>query len=194
MKWFRHDTNMHTNLKLQGFLDRWKMIGYGVWNLCLEVVGGVVDAKNPKFVVKKTKNWQKYLKKISGISDTTLNKILEDLAEANLINKKQLQKGHLAIPKMKDKMDEYTESVVKGWRPSSYRISTKELNNTTDNNTIHNNTKENSKYSSLSKKKLKRYYKPTNEEMRFSANKWWVISKSGEWLEFAGEDKDTEFK
>ena len=31
--------------------------------------------------------------------------------------------------------------------------------------------------------------------MRFSANKWWVIPKDGgEWLEFAGQDKDTYFK
>ena len=44
-------------------------------------------------------------------------------------------------------------------------------------------------------KKSKRFYKPTGEEMRFSANKWWVIPKDGgDWLEFAGEDKDIEFK
>ena len=39
--------------------------------------------------------------------------------------------------------------------------------------------------------KKKPYY--DGNEMRFSQNKWWVI-KNGEWLEFAGEEKDIEFK
>jgi hypothetical protein len=39
--------------------------------------------------------------------------------------------------------------------------------------------------------KKKPYY--DGNEMRFSQNKWWVI-KDGEWLEFAGEEKDIVFK
>jgi hypothetical protein len=47
-----------------------------------------------------------------------------------------------------------------------------------------------------SSKKEKRFYKPTNEEMRFSKNKWWVIPKvGGEWLKFSGNlIKDTYLK
>ena len=54
---------------------------------------------------------------------------------------------------------------------------------------------EEKKKTPLLKNNPKRFYKITNEEMRFSAGKWWVIPKDGgKWLEFAGEDKDTYFK
>ena len=45
-------------------------------------------------------------------------------------------------------------------------------------------------------KKTKRFYKPNGLEMRYSANKWWVLpSDGGDWLEFAGNlEKDTEIK
>ena len=41
-------------------------------------------------------------------------------------------------------------------------------------------------------KKKKPFYK--GQEMRFSANKWWVIDKYGDWLEYAGPKKDIEYK
>ena len=42
-------------------------------------------------------------------------------------------------------------------------------------------------------KKKKRFYK--GQEMRYAQNKWWVIpTDGGEWLEFAGNLKDTDFK
>lgn len=44
-----------------------------------------------------------------------------------------------------------------------------------------------------SSSKLKPYFK--GDEMRFSQNKWWVLPKDGsEWLEFAGAEKDIEYK
>ncbi len=42
-------------------------------------------------------------------------------------------------------------------------------------------------------KKKKPYF--NGEEMRFSQNKWWVLpSGGGQWLEFAGSEKDIEWK
>ena len=39
--------------------------------------------------------------------------------------------------------------------------------------------------------KLKPYFR--GNEMRYSQNKWWVL-ENGEWLEFAGDKKDMEYK
>jgi len=51
--------------------------------------------------------------------------------------------------------------------------------------------KEEEKEYSSSKKKP--YFK--GEEMRFSKNKWWVMPKTGgSWLEFAGNEKEIEYK
>ena len=115
MKWFRHDSDAHNNLKFQEVWDKWKLMGYGLFWLCCELVASHSNSKRPRFLLKKDKNWLKYLKKVCGVSEGTLQKMLDDFAEINLISKKQLQKGTLSIPKMKERLDEYTESVVKGW-------------------------------------------------------------------------------
>ncbi len=45
----------------------------------------------------------------------------------------------------------------------------------------------------ICEKKGRPYYQ--GQEMRFSKGKWWVLPKDGgEWLEFAGKDKDIEWK
>jgi len=43
--------------------------------------------------------------------------------------------------------------------------------------------------------KKRPFYKHTGEEMRWKNGKWWVVpSGGGSWLEFAGAEKDIEYK
>lgn len=181
MKWFKHFTDAHDNLKFEDFLDTWKMMGYGVWWVCCELVASEVNPKKPRFSITKKKNWKKKLRKFSGISETTLDKILADLAENNLISKKALNLGSLSIPKMKEKCDEYTDRIGIQSRETPDKVSTKRREE----------KRIEEEESNSSFKKQKRYFK--GEEMRFSKNKWWVIPKEGgEWRMFAGDLKDTE--
>ncbi len=55
------------------------------------------------------------------------------------------------------------------------------------------NYSKNYKEEQFSSKKLKPFFR--GEEMRFSRNKWWVLPKDGSaWLEFAGTQKEIEWK
>lgn len=68
--------------------------------------------------------------------------------------------------------------------------------------TIDNITIDNKQYNSFSKKELAEAYKKGERkfkpyfwgnEMRWSQEKWWVI-KNGEWLEFAGNESEIEWR
>lgn len=49
MKWFKHDSNAHTDAKLQKVLMRYGADGYATYWYCLELIAGKVDAKNITF-------------------------------------------------------------------------------------------------------------------------------------------------
>ena len=118
MKWLKHDSDAHDNLKFQELLSQYKMMGYGVWWICCELVAQNIDGKRPIFSISKKKNWLKKLKMVSGISLPTLERILQVLAESDLISKKALKIGTLSIPQMKDRSDEYTDKVARDKRHS----------------------------------------------------------------------------
>ena len=39
MKWFKHDCDMHTDLKVQALYAKHGCEGYIVWIICLELLG-----------------------------------------------------------------------------------------------------------------------------------------------------------
>ena len=104
MRWFKHDCDMHTNLKIQNLIDKEGAEGYAVWCLCLEMVGkegkiGRIDGQ---------KRWKKGLLKVFQWTDEgRLDKILNTLAEIRLINPKSLNYGNLHIPEFKKRGDDY---------------------------------------------------------------------------------------
>lgn len=49
MKWFKHDSNAHTDAKLQKVLMRYGADGYATYWYSLELIAGKVDAKNITF-------------------------------------------------------------------------------------------------------------------------------------------------
>lgn len=49
MKWFKHDSNAHTDTKLKKVRQKYGLVGYGLYFYCLELIAGKIDAKNITF-------------------------------------------------------------------------------------------------------------------------------------------------
>lgn len=107
MKWFKHETSAHTNLKLQGLIEVFGMEGYGYYWACTELVG----LQSIDYRLKSGKNWKIYLKKQTNIPIEKQDSLLNFFSESNLIDKKALQKGDLFIPKLQERSDDYTNKV-----------------------------------------------------------------------------------
>lgn len=49
MKWFRHDSSAHRDIKLKRLKRKHGIVGYGLYWYCLELIAGNVDKKNITF-------------------------------------------------------------------------------------------------------------------------------------------------
>lgn len=107
MKWLKHHTDTHTNLKVRSIIREFGLEGYGLYWICLEIVG----SQGENYTVKKDKDWKLLLAELSNFDQKKTDDILNKLAELKLIDKKQLIRGHLSIPKLRDYSDEYTQRV-----------------------------------------------------------------------------------
>jgi len=110
MKWFEHDVDMHTDLKIQTLIEKYGLEGYAIWCLCLEFVG----KEGKKGRLDGQTRWQEGVFKVTGWSNNgegkvKLKSILGYLAELKLIDSKSLKYGHLNIPKFTKRMDSYTK-------------------------------------------------------------------------------------
>ena len=83
------------------------MEGYGVYWVCVELVG----QQGKKYRINAQEDWKIALKDITKLSDEKLETYIKMFSETNLICPKALEKGELAIPKMKDYADEYSTRV-----------------------------------------------------------------------------------
>lgn len=108
MKWFKHETSAHNNLKLQVVIDKFGPTGYGYYWACVELAAlqGGED-----FTVKRDKEWMIYLKKQLNTPIDDQKNMLVAFANLTLIDGKALKKGDLSIPKLAERADEYTEKV-----------------------------------------------------------------------------------
>lgn len=120
MKWFKHETTAHTNLKLQTVIDRHGAEAYGYYWACIEIVG----LEGTNFRLSPQKNWKNHLKKILGIDLSTQDTYLSTFGEINLIDKKALKTGSLFIPKLDERCDEYSKKLlrVSGHYPDNVRL------------------------------------------------------------------------
>lgn len=107
MKWFKHYSDSHTNLKLRDVLAEHGMEGYGFWWVCVELIA----QQGTNFRIKSDKNWKKTLSFDTRIEIKKIDALLNYFSETNLIDKKALENGDLFIPKLKDYGDEYTDKV-----------------------------------------------------------------------------------
>lgn len=134
MKWFRHETTAHTNLKLQNVIEVFGMEGYGYYWACLEIIG----LQGENFRLKSEKNWKIYLKKQTNIPIEKQETILSFFSDNGLVDSRSLKNGSLSIPKMDEYSDEYTKK--------RRRMSVHDTDNVVlQDNTIHNNTLQDSK-------------------------------------------------
>lgn len=127
MRWFKHDCDMHTDLKIQSLMEKHGLEGYGIFNLCLEMVGK--EGRGGR--INGQLRWRQGICKVAGWSeDGKLDKILETMAELGLICSKSLKYGNLYIPKFIKRADNYTtqklrrdyEETTKNIPPEKKRI------------------------------------------------------------------------
>ena len=124
MKWFRHDSDSHTNAKMRLILRENSAEGYGICWICRELVAK--DGIN--FRIKAEKEWKNTLKDVTGLSVEKIDSILAYQGKIKAICPNALKKGDLYIPKMKEKADDYAKRVR--------RLSEQ----TSDKVPLHNNT------------------------------------------------------
>ena len=92
MKWFKHESDAHTNMKLQALIDKLGVAGYGYYWACVELVA---NQGGDEFKITKNKHWEQHLKKMLNIEPKDQKKYLVVLATHNLIDLKALKKGDL---------------------------------------------------------------------------------------------------
>jgi hypothetical protein len=107
MKWFKHETNAHTNLKLQSVINKFGIEAYGYYWACVELVG----LQGENFRIRAKKDWKIYLKKNLEIELVRQDAFLEEFANKGLIDKRAINKGDLFIPKLAERSDEYTNKL-----------------------------------------------------------------------------------
>lgn len=105
MKWFKHDVDMHSDLKVQLLMEKHGLEGYGIYNICLEMVG----KEGIKGKIDGQLRWIQLLCKMIGWSnEDKIREILSTMAELKLICPKSFKYGNLYIPKFLKRADDYT--------------------------------------------------------------------------------------
>ena len=107
MKWFQHQSNSHRDFNVEPLVDKYGMEGYGLFWLC----GEIIAEKGISYKITEDKGWKRYLMSRSKFPEGKLNEILNEMAELNLIDKKELDKGCLSMPKMENYSDDYTKKI-----------------------------------------------------------------------------------
>lgn len=181
MKWFKHESDAHANIKLQAIIDKGGVSAFGYYWACVELVA----SQGENYCIKREKRWEMYLKKILNIEVDEQKKYLLLLARQNLIDRDSLKKGDLYIPKLEERCDEYTLKSRRksGHTPDNVLLEEKrrEKNRIEEKNTAHV-----SYLKSIPEEDLEEFYK------RFDCSKKTIISKAEDllsWCETNGKVK-----
>jgi len=108
MKWFEHDVDMHTDLKVQHLIEKHGLEGYAIWCLCLEFVGkegrnGRLDGQTRWLDgLLRSTQWSG-----NGESVKRLKSIIQTLSDVRLICPKSFKYGNLKIPNFIKRADNY---------------------------------------------------------------------------------------
>ena len=105
MKWFRHNSDSHGNIKLGAVLHEFGLKGYAIYWLCLELVA---EQGSMDYCLNHNRTWELALCTWTGLDLNQLRDILKRFGELDLICGKSLIEGKLYIPKMIDYADTYT--------------------------------------------------------------------------------------
>ena len=122
MKWFKHETDAHSNLKLQAVINKYGLEGFGYYWAIVELVG----LQGENYSIEGSKDWQVYLSKFVNISLERQQELLNFFADKKLIDAKELGKGNLSIPKLAERSDEYTKRVRRMYGHNSDNVRAEE--------------------------------------------------------------------
>ncbi len=118
MRWFQHQSDSYTNLKMQGLIAEHGMEGYGAfWVIC-----ELVAQQGKDYAIGGDKGWKRALLVMTKLEGQKLENILSLLAEMNLIDKKALNRGILSVPKMGDYSDDYTKRLRRDTEPTPNKV------------------------------------------------------------------------
>ena len=174
MKWFQHQSNAYTDIALKEIVADFGMIGYGFYWICCELVAQ--QGKN--YVISSQKSWKNVLKLNSTLSLEKIDELLSRFSDLNLISKKSLLNGALAVPKMKNYSDNFTK-----YPQSHFKVTSKSLQSHFDKNRI-------DKKRIDKNRKEEKFKKPDYDLVLNSYKKFKEISPQGkEWLPLQQECK-----
>jgi hypothetical protein len=172
MKWFKHQTDASEDIKIKRLEAEFQLDGYACFFKIVEKVG------------KEGKKYQLLLQKYPlellavdfKIPLEKLQKILEKMGDLMLIDKNKFKKGIIYIPNMRRYADDYTD------RGRRYYVEKK------DTLTLEEKRRDKNR-----KEERQPFF--NGLKMRKKDGKWFCIPKDGgEWLEFAGREKDIIYK
>lgn len=103
MKWFRHESDSHTNVKMRMMFRKHGLAGYGLVWVCREMAAKEGNA----FRVATSKDWLITLSESTKLSIEDLSPMLSYAAEIGLIDGDAYSKGDLYVPKMVEYTDDY---------------------------------------------------------------------------------------
>ena len=100
MRWFKHDSNAHTDAKIQKILMRYGADGYAIYWYCLELIAGKVDAKNITFELEHDAEIIGYVLKIDS---ARVEEIMCYMVNVDLFEE---QNGVITCLKMAHRLDD----------------------------------------------------------------------------------------
>ena len=107
MKWFKHYSNSHKNLKFQRLINKFGWQGYAFWWVLVELIAEQGD----NYVLKSEKNWKNYVKTCLKIDEKNLKMLLNCLKKSGLIDPEALSDGIISIPQLKEYCDDYSNKL-----------------------------------------------------------------------------------
>lgn len=128
MKWFKHHSDSHGNLKVGAVLAEYGVKGYGLWWLCVELVANQGD----DYTVGADKNWKRWLMSQSKLTKEEIDGFLGFFASERLIDEVALTEAQLHIPKLADYCNDYENRKERGSN-DGVRTKTKSVRTITKN-------------------------------------------------------------
>jgi hypothetical protein len=108
MKWFKHNTDSYSNLKMGAILDEFGTSAYGFWWICVELVG----QQGIEYRLEATKGWRRALNRFS-VNEGEIDRWLKAFGTINLIDAEALARGDLYIPNLSEYCDDYYSKSVR---------------------------------------------------------------------------------
>lgn len=109
MKWFKHQSDSYTDLKMRTLLDEFGADGYATFFILCELVA----QQGHKYKLISGTFWKILAPKILQLEQKRFENIIQKMANLKLIDSKALSIGTLYVPKMKKYCADYDNKKVR---------------------------------------------------------------------------------